>query len=298
MKNRTVPALRYFLRGIAFTGIAAFCIWVAVYFFQHQSAPPAVKETLFPGIVFERVVETAPRPLVWHLIKIDLQTPGLRFSVSGPNLINRLIQARTTSAFLSETGAQIAINGDFFYPFHAKNMWDYYPHDGDPVTVQGRACSDGYWYATGPEREAVPALFLTRDNRAFIGFTPPKGFTPYNVISGNFLLLERGKVALPGGNDLQPRTVVGLDSGGRFLWLLVVDGRQEGYSEGATGEEAARFLQERGASTVLNLDGGGSATLVAQKENRPKVLNRPYHVSIPGRERPVANHLAIFVPKN
>lgn len=262
---------------------------------RHKPAPPAGTETLSDGILLERVVQTVPRPLVWSVMRVDLQTSGLRFLVTPlDRQTGRPLGARTTSDFLAEVGAQVAVNGDFFYPFRARNRWDYYPHKGDPVNVEGRACSQGKWYPGSEERTRFPALFLTQENRAFIGLKPPKNFTPYNVVSGNLLFLEHGKLTVPPGGELQPRTAAGLSADGRFLWLLVADGRQKRYSEGATEEETAQFLQKRGAATVLNLDGGGSATLVMQRSNRIEVLNRPIHVGIPGRERPVANHLAIF----
>jgi len=51
---------------------------------------------------------------------------------------------------------------------------------------------------------------------------------------------------------------------------------------------------ELGASDAINLDGGGSSTMVvAGEDGTPQVINRPIHTGVPGRERPVANHLAV-----
>jgi hypothetical protein len=48
----------------------------------------------------------------------------------------------------------------------------------------------------------------------------------------------------------------------------------------------------------MNLDGGGSSTLAVEGANgRPEVLNSPIHQRIPGRERPVGNHLGIFAER-
>ncbi len=45
----------------------------------------------------------------------------------------------------------------------------------------------------------------------------------------------------------------------------------------------------------MNLDGGGSSTMVvAGRDGQSRVLNSPIDNYIPGRERPVANHLGIF----
>lgn len=45
------------------------------------------------------------------------------------------------------------------------------------------------------------------------------------------------------------------------LVFVVVDGRQEGYSEGVTLPELADIMLSLGATTAYNLDGGGSSTM-------------------------------------
>ena len=93
---------------------------------------------------------------------------------------------------------------------------------------------------------------------------------------------------------LHPRTAVAIDHHRHTLILMVVDGRQPGYSEGVTLEELAKLLAGRGGDEALNLDGGGSTTLVcADAMGVVRRLNRPIHVGIPGNERPVANHLGL-----
>jgi hypothetical protein len=86
-----------------------------------------------------------------------------------------------------------------------------------------------------------------------------------------------------------------LDQKEKRLIIVVVDGRQPGYSEGATVAELAGIIDELGGYNALNLDGGGSAELAAQgADGRPEVLSCPIDNHVPGRERPVANHLGIF----
>jgi exopolysaccharide biosynthesis protein len=81
--------------------------------------------------------------------------------------------------------------------------------------------------------------------------------------------------------------------------LFVVDGRQPNYSEGMSLPELAQVMLDYGADTALNLDGGGSSTLVMEgNDGKPHVLNSPIHGRVPpGRERPVANHLGIFAKR-
>ncbi|HET7143505.1 MAG TPA: phosphodiester glycosidase family protein, partial [Anaerolineales bacterium] len=88
---------------------------------------------------------------------------------------------------------------------------------------------------------------------------------------------------------------IGINHNGRWLYLVVVDGRQPFYSTGATYKELADILLDLGADEAMALDGGGSSTMVIQGDNgQPLVLNSPIDSFIPGRERAVANHLGIY----
>lgn len=83
-----------------------------------------------------------------------------------------------------------------------------------------------------------------------------------------------------------PRTALGRTADGDLL-MVVVDGRQK-MSAGATLEELARILVRLGAADAINLDGGGSSAVNVLG----LTLNRPSD----GRERPVANGVALFGP--
>ena len=94
------------------------------------------------------------------------------------------------------------------------------------------------------------------------------------------------------------RTAVGISEKGDRLWLIIIDGKQPFYSEGVTEQELAKIAIKLGCDRALNLDGGGSSTLVAKVANQIKVLNAPMHTKIPMRERPVANHLGFGVAQD
>ncbi|MBE6484645.1 MAG: phosphodiester glycosidase family protein [Actinomycetaceae bacterium] len=68
----------------------------------------------------------------------------------------------------------------------------------------------------------------------------------------------------------QPRTLIGQKEDGTFVFV-VVDGRNKGYSRGATMIEAAEIMQSLGCVTAYNLDGGGSSTMYFNGE----VINQP-----------------------
>lgn len=86
--------------------------------------------------------------------------------------------------------------------------------------------------------------------------------------------------------DRHPRTAVGWSADGATLYLFTIDGRQAGYSAGATLTELATLLVAEGASTVYNLDGGGSTTMVVRGSG---VVNRPSD----GRERQPSDVLIV-----
>jgi len=83
-----------------------------------------------------------------------------------------------------------------------------------------------------------------------------------------------------------PRTAVGVLANGDVL-LVAVDGRQAGYSVGMTLGELAQFLAKQGCRDAMNLDGGGSTTLVVDG----RLVNRPSD----GRSRSVSNALLGFL---
>ena len=82
--------------------------------------------------------------------------------------------------------------------------------------------------------------------------------------------------------QLEPRTAIG-QIGPLHYVVLVVDGRQRGYSDGLSLSGLQQLLMETGVKTAFNLDGGGSTTLVFQG----KVINKPSG----GKERSVSDIL-------
>ncbi len=275
------------LTGIALGGI--------LFYLNGRPAPVPTKERLFAGVTYERKVRLSPRPLIIHVIKIDAQTAKIRFLVTPPDDAKGKypLRARTTTQFLQEFGVQVAVNGDGFLPWWSNSILDYYPHVGDPVAPLGNTASRGkfYWKSELPD----PTLYISRWND--FSFTAVE--KPYNAISGDAILLRAGNMTPDLDNvALQPRTAIGFSSNGRFIYLVVVDGRQPFYSEGMTRRELADLMVSLGAQNAMSLDGGGSSTMVVQgKDGQPRILNSPIDKRIPGHERPVANHLGIFVGK-
>jgi hypothetical protein len=264
-------------------------VWI---WWRFRPLPEPVSRPLFRGITYRREIRRAPRLAVVHLVTVKVGTPGLGFFVTpGDPSKPEPLAARTTSDFLREFHVQLAVNGDFFAPWHSNGPHDYYPHRGDPVHPQGFAAAEGVAYR-GERGGGIRTLRFGRDERP--SFTLPLD-QAVAAISGEDLIAEgepRVSTRNPGGPE--PRTAVGLDREEATLFVLVADGRQPHYSLGLDIAEVAAELRRAGAWNAVNLDGGGSTALVIEgASGAPEVLSTPIHTRIPGRERPVANHLGI-----
>ncbi len=262
-----------------------------------RPAPVPVQQTLFPGIRYQREVYSSPRPYLLHLVTVDLTTSGIRPFVTPkalPGSGDETI-ARTTSQFLREFDLQLALNASYFYPFREKSPWDFYPRTGDRVKVLGQVISDGDPYS--PALADWGVLCIAPNNRAQILESTCPTATAQAVAGRDRLIVDGKPIPVEADSDPDqpyPRTAVGTDKAGKTLWFAIVDGKQPLYSEGATLPELTRIFQRLGADTALNLDGGGSATLVAKVGTKPTILNAPIHTKILMRERPLANHLGFY----
>jgi exopolysaccharide biosynthesis protein len=191
---------------------------------------------------------------------------------------------------------QVAINGGFFEPFRPGFVIGYEPNSGDPVNMKGLSISNGETYSQDQEYADYPALCLVTGKAQIREGGCPPGTA--QALAGTPLLVERGAPGdISGGayhTEPHPRTVVAVDAKGETLWLIVVDGRQRNYSEGATLAELVGIILELGADSALNLDGGGSTTLVTEGAHGAVLLNSPIHTRIPMRQRPVGNHLGVY----
>lgn len=107
---------------------------------------------------------------------------------------------------------------------------------------------------------------------------PATLWNPQEAMAAGPMLLYNGRLRVTDEAEVffgssipavHPRTAVGVTASGEMLWL-VVDGRQA-QSRGSSLPELGRILLEAGAIHALNLDGGGSSTLVVQDS----LLNRP-----------------------
>jgi exopolysaccharide biosynthesis protein len=115
------------------------------------------------------------------------------------------------------------------------------------------------------------------------------GARSVDAIGGMPLLVDQGQNVVRScwsANfcGVNPRTGVGITADGRVL-LLTVDGRRADWSVGMTMSEFAQQFVRLGATRALNLDGGGSTTVVV----RGTVRNRPAY----GAQREIASAIVV-----
>ncbi|HYF72658.1 MAG TPA: phosphodiester glycosidase family protein, partial [Nocardioides sp.] len=112
---------------------------------------------------------------------------------------------------------------------------------------------------------------------------------PQMAITGNNFLVHEGIIRAVDDREMHPRTAVGVDSDTGEVLLLVVDGRQSD-SRGYTMVELANLMIDLGADEAVNLDGGGSSTMIGKNRNgNVAVLNDPSD----GHQRWVANGISV-----
>lgn len=115
---------------------------------------------------------------------------------------------------------------------------------------------------------------------------------PYAFAVGGFPVLRAG-APLAGLDDktAATRSAAGFGDGGRTLRLLALDGSAES-DAGLTVAELATVMAELGCDNAVNLDGGGSTTLVTRAPGAPGATVRNHPTG--GAERPVANAIGVL----
>ena len=231
---------------------------------------------------------------------------------------------QTTLAFLAQQDAQIAINAHYFLPF---------PSAEPEAEVIGIAASEGLVFSAFESSVQSYALMaraaglnIDRDNHAGLVHADPtdatgrrvlEPVTLWTTLAGSAQIVTAGAVTIPRyrdavtpGGQLEPggprqysnanswyeavnaRTAIGLSRDARTLTLFTVDGA--GGSVGLTvGEVAAMLVREFGVWDALNLDGGGSTSMVIvdPATRQPRLVT----TSVDGPAgRAVGSNLAVF----
>ena len=271
----------------------------------------------YPGILETSFEIIEPRPMAFWLVRVALSNPAIHLVTNKraegwgePMPDHALLKIRTkrqtVGAFMNECrkseeeggrglNVVLAVNASPWGPWQAPYNHKYADNMGCMISDGELVCpANGRWCFCVPK---VGKPFLRK-------------IAPLDDVSELWLslpgferILDQGEICVADAPaDLHPRTAFGLSANRRFLYILVVDGRQKGYSEGASCHELAQLLQLAGASDALNMDGGGSTTLVLwdAKKKTPRMLNthgrgKEKNGADSKYQRPVANALGVYL---
>ncbi len=219
-------------------------------------------------------------------VRIDLWDANVEFfSTPSNGDALRETYGQTTTAFVNSYGVKLGVNANFFSPVSTTPNE---PRDLDDLAVsQGDIVS--------PASGARVLLLISRGNQVTLTKTPPASYTNiWTAVAGSDMILVNGVPQLAGCTTSfcgpNPRTAVGLSQNGRYLYLMILDGRQPGWSDGATLLETGQWLLRLGAWNGVNLDGGGSSAMAKIESGAAVLLNRPAG----GVQRVNGNHLGLF----
>ena len=262
-----------------------------------------------PGMRCHHLTIDEPRLMENYMVRVDLHTPGLRVTGTGraadwgepmADVTNRVVLIdtlrRKTRDFLAEhrahgTNMVLAVNTSPWNPWeppfthrHAR-----LPH---LTVLNGEIVSH--------TTKRGPMLVIYTNNVAVVTNALDDADLPSVVLAhpGFKIIMKAGEML--GASDgkhrpkLAPRTAFGISADGRYLYILVVDGRQEGYSLGADMLDLARLLKAAGAWDAINMDGGGSSTLVRCNQPGGRVVIDNRHEPLRRFDRNVAVSLGFY----
>ncbi len=252
-----------------------------------------------------------PGPVAGVVVRVDLGDARVRVKVAladdrDPDGDGPCVgQLDTTSNAARKQDFQIAMNASFFAvpvtrEFNGKKISYFAANCGYPV---GWHFSAGRLIAAPSGDKFRAAIIVHEDGKVTLaaGVRQLPADTRF-AVSGNALVLAQGKPVAAAIDILRhPRSAVGLSADAKTLILVAVDGRQEKHSRGVTLAELAAIMQNFGADSAINLDGGGSTSLVlkdpatgvfaiANKPSDQAALSLPLSV-----ERPVIDIIGIQI---
>ena len=225
---------------------------------------------LFPGIKHVFLDTKTPRPLKINVIRVDLTRKDLQFVTVKkdpgwgkpmPDYPSLPIRTRriTTRQFMRtalDEGKEmlLAVNATPWGP------WTF-PYNHKYGAKMGLVISEGVKI---DESNGRPAFLITKKGEFQIRkFAKEEDTSHIRLALGGFsMILESGVVRYAKKNNLAPRTAYGLSKDRRYMFIITVDGRMGGVSEGVTTGELGEWIRKFGAADALNMDGGGSTTLL------------------------------------
>ena len=160
----------------------------------------------------------------------------------------------TTSDIAESVDAILAINGDYY----GAQEKGYVIRNGKLYRSTASSGSEDLVTYKDGSFEIINESEVTAEDLIAKGAVQTLSFGP--------ALVENGKISVDSDDEVgramasNPRTAIGIKSDGTYVFV-VSDGRTD-ESEGLSLLQLAEFMENLGAETAYNLDGGGSSTMV------------------------------------
>ncbi len=274
-------------------------------------------QQLSPGVTFVPSILTTeagwPRKMVCYFVRIDLTTPGLRFtgadrcpegwgdpmpepeakckSYASGYYPKRTVREKTSDFLARNRGAKskggkarnavLAWNGAAWLPWTnpTTNLWacPYSPLYSDGIQISNNRT--GGVEVPNLKDPAPQAMFVQLKNglSGIIGeMTEDFAKMTWFCVPAFVTHLVAGNWANLDNGDVAQRTAIGVSQDGKTFYLFVCDGRDDSWTKGCDFTSLSKLLYGMGAWQAFNLDGGGSATLCrwAADLGKIEVLNR------------------------
>ena len=248
---------------------------------------------------------------VVRCIRVDLSDPDIRLfttpRASGYAAESRETLTESVPDVLKQYSLQVVCDANFY----SANPGGSDPTaEGLPCEVFGLQISTGTVVSaeTTTDSTRTCSLLFSTNNQPMIDFVnrPPGTNTAgiYTAITGFYPLVSNGvnigaaaASSYPDSSihQVQPRTAYGVSRDNRYLYLMTIDGRQSGYSDGSLDTETAYWLLQFGAWNGINMDGGGSTAMyMADAAGNPIGVNHSSYLPAYGHDRYIGSHFGVF----
>ena len=254
-----------------------------------------------------------PELQVVHCVRVDLTDPDVQIFPT-PRASSYVAESRETldlsvPDFLKQYKLQVAADANFY---NVNPGGSDPTSEGLPSEVYGLQISEGMVVSAQTSADysdprAASLLFSTNNQPMFVFKNLPPGTNTagiYTAITGYYPIVSNGvNFGIAASNSysdssihqVQPRTAYGVSRDNHYLYLLTIDGRQSGYSDGAYDTETAYWMLQCGAWNAINMDGGGSTALyMSDSIGNPVALNHSSYLAGYRRERYIGSHLGVY----
>lgn len=258
---------------------------------------------LHNGILHAYIYPKEPRPMKINVVRVDLKTNKFDFAATSkdkdfgkpmPDFPSMKIETKrmTVKNFLLEQrklgkDMLVAANATPWSPWRRPFTHKY----GGNIRL---LISDEE--IISDRKGSVPAFVVTKDNKVEIRVVNHnEDRKKFRIAMAGFSIILKNAEVVIKYKDYHPRTCYGISADGRFFYIMTIDGRQKFVSEGASVVECAEFMRYFGAADAINMDGGGSTTLVNWNAEAKKAEILSHQAF--GGQRNVATSLGIIRKK-